>query len=144
MELHGHDGSFVYCLVAEWDGQPQRALSGGEDGKLLLWDLDAAAGNSGCTVAAGDEGGPDRGCGLLHEFHGHGDCVSCLTVDWHLQRALSGSWDNTMRIWSLDSGTCLQELCGHTVGVVCAAVDWDYYSNSDPCPASEDNLTPKY
>ncbi len=50
----------------------------------------------------------------LQTLQGHTGCVTsvCLTPDGG--RAVSGSWDKTLRVWDLDSNRCLQIFHGHT------------------------------
>ena len=50
----------------------------------------------------------------LHIFEGHTNFVNsvCLSNDNRL--ALSGSWDNTLRLWDIASGECLRTFEGHT------------------------------
>ena len=38
---------------------------------------------------------------------------------------VSASWDNSVRIWELETGRCTQELLGHTDGVRCLCLEGD-------------------
>jgi hypothetical protein len=38
---------------------------------------------------------------------------------------VSGSKDNTLRVWNLETGECLRELKGHTAGVTCVSLTAD-------------------
>jgi WD40 repeat protein len=58
-----------------------------------------------------------------HTFSGHTILVFCVLVWWEQGLMFSGSLDNTIRVWSLESGTCLHVLEGHTNGVLCLAGD---------------------
>ena len=55
------------------------------------------------------------------QSNGHTESISVLAV---LQdgRVVSGSDDNTLRVWDAASGQCLQTLEGHSSGVTCVAV----------------------
>ena len=55
---------------------------------------------------------------------GHTGSVTCLAVtDDGL--CVSGSWDNTLRVWDLRSGECLHTLEGHSDSVSCLALTSD-------------------
>ena len=55
-----------------------------------------------------------------HTLTGHTRGVSCLAViDGKL---VSGSWDNTIKVWDLKTDQCLHTLTGHTDGVSSLAV----------------------
>ena len=51
--------------------------------------------------------------------------VSAVTVLADCSRGLSGSWDNTLRLWDLATGETLRTLEGHTsaVNAVAALAD---------------------
>ena len=53
-------------------------------------------------------------------LQGHTSFVECLIV--HNNILYSGSWDNTIRAWSLDTNECITALRGHTDYVDCLIV----------------------
>lgn len=40
----------------------------------------------------------------LGTFNGHGGSVWCIDVNWDSTRFLSGSGDNTLRLWDVETG----------------------------------------
>lgn len=107
-------GIAVKCL--ETCGQ--HIVVGHGDGSVTMWDTKSERlvpdvrnadrylneGNdqrSGQLVWAGE---PTR------VLKGHTKAVSSLAVDGH--RALSGSWDNTLRLWDVTEGRCLSVMEG--------------------------------
>ena len=56
---------------------------------------------------------------------GHSGKVSCLAITPDGKRCVSGSTDNTLRVWSLDSGRCLLTLKGHTGSISALAISPD-------------------
>ena len=52
---------------------------------------------------------------------GHTDTVRCLQVNGSI--LISGSYDNTLKIWDLESGLCKNTLYGHTDSVLCLQFD---------------------
>jgi mono/diheme cytochrome c family protein len=121
----------------------RRALSGGEDRTVRLWDV--ASGRelrrlTGHTqevpavAFSADEqravsGGKDRTLRLwevttgrqLLVCEGHTDQVSSVAFSADGRRLLSASWDGTVRLWDADTGKEVQRLAGHA-GRVSAAV----------------------
>jgi WD40 repeat protein len=135
----------VGAVVAFADGR--RALSGGVDGKIVLWDLES--GNHRQTVAESKQwitamavtasgqhavcGGQDgtllvwdlerREC--LHRLTGHSREVSALAFDASGDRIASGDLDGTIRIWGLDRGEPLGRLTGPEGTVLALAFSAD-------------------
>ena len=50
-------------------------------------------------------------------LQGHTGFVFCLVV--HNNILYSGSWDETIRAWNLDTNECITALRGHTLSVYC-------------------------
>ncbi|XP_030837855.1 eukaryotic translation initiation factor 3 subunit I [Strongylocentrotus purpuratus] len=46
----------------------------------------------------------------LGTFEGHSGAVWCIDVDWESQKAITGSADNTMRMWDIKTGKCTTQL----------------------------------
>jgi acetolactate synthase regulatory subunit len=88
--LTGHSG-LVRAVALTPDGQ--RAVSGGRDQMLKLWDL-----------ASGHE---------IRTLAGHRGTVRAVAVTLDGQRAVSASADNTLKVWDLTSGHELRTLTGH-------------------------------
>jgi WD40 repeat protein/serine/threonine protein kinase len=139
--LTGHGETPVAVAVAP-DGV--RALSGGLDATLRVWDLESRgaesvlSGHDGAITSAafagdgarGVSGGRDRtvrlwdldGGRLLATLEGHGETVSAVDASPDGRRAASASWDGTVRLWDLGTGATLHVLEGH--GAQVTAVRW--------------------
>jgi len=72
---------------------------------------------------------PHRKCDLstgtvLKTLTGHGHWVSAVSADFNKQRAISGSYDKTLKVWDLSTGKVLKTLTGH--GSLVSAVSADF------------------
>jgi len=86
LELVGHEGPVTSAVFLPGG---KRALSGGADRTLRLWDLE-----SGTEIL---------------QLTGHTDVVRSVAVSPDGTRALSGSADGTFRLWKLADGTRVRE-----------------------------------
>ena len=62
---------------------------------------------------------------LLNTVEGHADYVYSVTITPDGKKAVSGSRDNTLRLWDIESGACLKVLEGHTDTVYSVALTPD-------------------
>ena len=53
----------------------------------------------------------------LRTLEGHSGWVLSVSVTPDGRRAVSASWDKTLRVWDLESGACLRTLEGHSGAV---------------------------
>ncbi len=70
----------------------------------------------------------------VKSLNGHKTWVNCLEIVKSLKVIISGSQDQSIKIWSTDSGDCLQTLTGHKEEVECLAVSEEnkfFVSGSD-------------
>jgi RNA polymerase sigma factor (sigma-70 family) len=143
--LTGHTDA-VTSVALSRDGK--RALSGGKDGGLRLWDLAtgkelhrfesrsapvqavALAPDGGRALSASADGvvrlwDVRTGRSLLALKEGHLGAVGAVAFCPDGRRALSGGDDATIRLWDLEKGKELRRLLGHTDGVSSLAVTPD-------------------
>lgn len=86
----------------------RQIVSGGRDNKLKMWNV------------KGD-------CMSTLDRDAHTDWVSCVRFSPNLATPLivSGSWDNTVKVWSLAKASCEFTLKGHTAHVNSVTVSPD-------------------
>ena len=53
-------------------------------------------------------------CECLHTLKGHSDSVTSVTVTPDGRRAVSASWDKTLKVWELESGHEIRIMAGHS------------------------------
>jgi len=70
-------------------------VSGDKDCKVRIWDIRQEE-------------------PLLHTLSGHKDWIRTIAISPDGQTIASGSYDNTIKIWALQTGECLNTLEGHT------------------------------
>ena len=142
--LAGHDGT-VESVAVTADGT--RAVSGGDDGTVRVWDLAtgqqqaALTGHDGVVesvavtadgtraVSGGDDGTVrvwDLATGQQQAaLTGHDGAVWSVAVTADGTRAVSGGDDGTVRVWDLATGQQQAELTGHDGAVRSVAVTAD-------------------
>jgi guanine nucleotide-binding protein subunit beta-2-like 1 protein len=106
--LKGHGGWVT--AIATTPESPDMILSASRDKSIIVWHL---------TREEGSYGVPRR------SLHGHSHFVQDVVISSDGQFALSGSWDHTLRLWDLNSGTTTKRFVGHTKDVLSVAFSAD-------------------
>jgi len=117
-ELSGHNG-WVTSIKSTAD--PKVLLSSSRDKTVIQWAL------SGDSEE--DYGKPAK------RLYGHEHFVQDVTVSSDARFALSGSWDNSLRLWDLETGLCKERFVGHKGDVMSVAFSAD---NRQICSGSRD------
>jgi len=142
--LVGHSGP-VYAVAVSADGR--RALSGGADNVLRLWDTKTGKeirrfpGHTGrvWTVAFSPDGRRAASAGFdkvirlwdlssgreIRQFSGHTDYVRSLAFSRDGRRLVSGGDDRSVRLWNTDSGAEIRTFPGHNHYVWSVAISPD-------------------
>jgi WD40 repeat protein len=63
--------------------------------------------------------------GVLHIFEGHTNRVNGVAISADGKRAVSSSWDTTIRYWDLEEHTLIRQFKGHQNSVMCVAISPD-------------------
>ncbi|GFR44734.1 hypothetical protein Agub_g6062 [Astrephomene gubernaculifera] len=120
-ECKGHRN---WVLVVSWSPDARYVASGDMDGAILLWE-------------------PAKGAGSVGACSGHGKWITSMA--WEpahkalpSQRFVSGSKDNTIKVWDASTRRCLLSMSNHSQLVT--AVKWGgeglIYSASRDCTIS--------
>ena len=56
----------------------------------------------------------------VRPLSGHSSAVYCVALLGKL--AVSGSYDNTLKVWDVETGGCVRTLSGHSSPVMCVAL----------------------
>ncbi|KAG9272277.1 guanine nucleotide-binding protein subunit beta-2-like 1 [Astyanax mexicanus] len=106
--LKGHSGWVTQ--IATTPQFPDMILSASRDKTVLMWKLTRDETNYGVPQRA---------------LKGHSHFVSDVVISSDGQFALSGSWDGTLRLWDLTTGTTTRRFVGHTKDVLSVAFSAD-------------------
>lgn len=107
-ELSGHGGWVT--AIATSSENPDMLLTASRDKKIIVWQLSRDDTNYGY---------PKR------ILHGHNHFVSDIVISSDGQFALSASWDKTLRLWDLNTGTTARRFVGHTSDVLSVSFSAD-------------------
>jgi len=107
--LKGHNG-WVTCIATSAEA-PDVILTGSRDKTVFVWKL---------TKESFDNYGYPR-----KSLTGHSHTVQDIVISSDGQFALSGSWDSTLRLWDLNSGTTTRRFVGHSKDVLSVAFSAD-------------------
>eukprot|EP00026_Physarum_polycephalum_P000799 Phypoly_transcript_00800.p1 GENE.Phypoly_transcript_00800~~Phypoly_transcript_00800.p1 ORF type:complete len:1292 (+),score=205.60 Phypoly_transcript_00800:90-3965(+) len=99
--LEGHEDR-VTCLSS--DGKSLHFASGSHDKTVRVWGVKE-----------------DGSWAQTHAFSDHNGSVTCAELRGNY--VISGSYDNSLKVFDLRSGKCEGSLTGHTGGVMCVQFD---------------------
>ncbi|MEZ4866010.1 MAG: BTAD domain-containing putative transcriptional regulator [Caldilineaceae bacterium] len=97
--------------------------SGGEDRVVQLWELSAGAGietANGATPGASTPQSPAH-ARLIRSLQGHADWIRSVAFSPDGSLLVSGSYDQTVRLWEVMTGQERHVLAGHTKSVLAVA-----------------------
>jgi len=106
--LSGHRG-WVTSIATTYE-QSNLVISSSRDKKVMIWEM----------TPDGESIGYAR-----KSLSGHSETVSSVVLNSDGQFALSGSWDKTMRLWDLNTGSTARVFKGHTSDVNSVAFSGD-------------------
>lgn len=117
-ELEGHKGwvTAVACPPDPSVPPTERIVTASRDKTLISWKLRTQPTDDGRAKLVGYP---------LKRLHGHSHHVEDVTVSSDGQFALSGSWDNSLRLWDLSSGITSRTFSGHKKDVMSIAFSTD-------------------
>jgi guanine nucleotide-binding protein subunit beta-2-like 1 protein len=106
--LRAHGGWVT--AIATTSEAPDMLLSASRDKSIILWNLCREDGKYGVA---------------RKRMNGHSHYVQDVAISSDGQFALSGSWDGTLRLWDLNTGTTTRRFIGHTKDVLSVAFSAD-------------------
>jgi len=106
--LKGHSGWVT--SIASTPENPDMIISGSRDKSVIVWQLTHEEGNYGVPRRA---------------LRGHSHFVEDVVISSDGQFALSGSWDNTLRLWDIQGGVTARCFVGHSKEVLSVAFSAD-------------------
>jgi len=107
--LKGHAGWVT--SIATTPENSDMLLSASRDKTVIVWNL--------TREVSTNYGVPRKA------LHGHSHFIQDVVISSDGQFALTGSWDHTLRLWDLNSGTTTRRFVGHTKDVLSVAFSAD-------------------
>lgn len=105
-------GDAITCLKTSIEN-PDLLLSGSRDKTICVWELSPGTTSESVTGR------------VRKRLVGHHHIVEDLDLSSDSQYALSASWDNTLRLWHLETGQATKKFRGHTNDVLSVAFSPD-------------------
>lgn len=106
-------GDQITCLKTSLEN-PNLLLSGSRDKTICVWHLENDTPTHGAVEGT-----------VQKRLVGHHHIVSDLDLSSDSQYALSSSWDNTLRLWHLETGDATKKFRGHSNDVLSVAFSPD-------------------
>jgi len=108
----------IYALCLSQDGQI--IASGGRDKTLKVWNLHPISKSNSISPTS-----RIIGEGLMYTFTGHSESINCIAMTPNGKMLVSGSEDNTLKLWNLQKRKYIATLEGHEAGVKSVAFSPD-------------------
>jgi guanine nucleotide-binding protein subunit beta-2-like 1 protein len=108
-ELKGH-GGWVTAIATTMEA-PDMVLTASRDKTIIMWKI--------------TNEDPEKYGIAQKRLKGHSHFVQDVAISSDGQFALSGSWDGTLRLWDLNTGTTTRRFVGHTKDVLSVAFSAD-------------------
>jgi len=99
-------------------------VSGSRDRRVFLWDrrlISNRLNNTGSSSGKSTKFPEVSTRACVRAMEGHTNTVRCVAFD--SSTIVSGSWDNKIKIWNLETGELKNTLEGHDSRVLCLAFD---------------------
>jgi len=106
--MRGHAGWVT--SIATTPENPSMIVTGSRDHSLMVWNVTQEEGNFGEA---------------RRSLRGHSHFVQDVVISSDGQFALSGSWDNSLRLWDIQAGTTARRFVGHKKDVLSVAFSAD-------------------
>jgi len=116
-QLSAHTNWVTAIATSTSPDAPDLVVSASRDKSIIVWNL--SDDNTATLGQANIIGKPKR------RLTGHSHFVSDVAISSDGQFALSGSWDGTLRLWSLETGNTVKRFIGHTKDVLSVAFSAD-------------------
>jgi len=107
--LKGHAG-WVTAIAAPLDPASNLLLAASRDKTVLVWELERSETSYGAPKKS---------------LRGHSHFVQDVVISSDGQFCLTGSWDGTLRLWDLNTGTTTRRFVGHNKDVLSVAFSVD-------------------
>lgn len=108
----------IYALCLSQDGQI--IASGGRDKTVKVWNLQPISKSNSISPTS-----RIIGEGLMYTFTGHSESINCIAMTPNGKMLVSGSEDNTLKLWNLQKHKYICTLEGHEAGVKSVAFSRD-------------------
>eukprot|EP00468_Gymnochlora_sp_CCMP2014_P009543 CAMPEP_0167755954 /NCGR_PEP_ID=MMETSP0110_2-20121227/9105_1 /TAXON_ID=629695 /ORGANISM="Gymnochlora sp., Strain CCMP2014" /LENGTH=333 /DNA_ID=CAMNT_0007641987 /DNA_START=28 /DNA_END=1026 /DNA_ORIENTATION=- len=115
-KLTGHGGWVTALATSHLEGKTL-LLSASRDKSLIVWKMEEGQDEKDASRRIVGK--------MLRRLKGHNHFVQDVAISSDGQFALSGSWDNTLRLWDLTSGDTRLRFVGHTKDVLSVAFSAD-------------------